>query len=208
MPFPRNRQPARRRRPRPQPAQPGRDGAQIVEEAGETLAAGQARGRAPPWCGPVPDRHRATQVRSTEPNSSARPCARIMPRGPEALMPAAVSIHCCERTAKPLSARASGGLRRAERNSERTASRCGASHFEPPHQHVEQALARRLFRHVAQILGEHGAIDGFDVRGDRSRAARRIRRAIAPAIRRPRRRCRQGRSARSVSRRAAPERPR
>src|SRR5436309_2772118 len=39
------------------------------------------------------------QVRSTDPNKSASPCARTTPRGPEAPMSAAVSIHCCERTA-------------------------------------------------------------------------------------------------------------
>ena len=49
-----------------------------------------------------------------------------MPLGPDALMPAAVSIHCCERTATPLSAKARPGLRRTERISERIASRCGA----------------------------------------------------------------------------------
>ena len=42
-------------------------------------------------------------------------------------MSAAASIHCCERTASPLSARASPGLKLAERISERTAALCGAS---------------------------------------------------------------------------------
>ena len=50
-----------------------------------------------------------------------------MPRGPAAPMSAAVSIHCCERTASPLRARARPGLRTAERISERTAALCGAS---------------------------------------------------------------------------------
>ena len=68
-----------------------------------------------------------TQVRSTEANSSASPCARTIPRGPAAPMSAAVSIHCCERTARPFRAKARPGLRAAERVSERTAAWCGAS---------------------------------------------------------------------------------
>src|SRR5580698_8420935 len=98
-----------------------------------------------------------TQVLSTEPNNSAKPCARSTPRGPEALISAAASIHCCERTAKPLSARASGAQQRAYRLAMRR------QYFEPPHQHVEQPLARRLLGRVAQIRGEHGAVDRLDV---------------------------------------------
>ena len=82
-----------------------------------------------------------------------------MPLGPLAPMPAAVSIHCCERTAMALSASASGGSRRAERSSERTASLCGAEQFEPAHQHVEQPLARRFLRHVGIDLGQHLAVE-------------------------------------------------
>ena len=67
-----------------------------------------------------------TQVRSTLANSSASPCARSMPLGPDAPISAAVSIHCCERTASPLSASARPGLQDAERISERTASLCGS----------------------------------------------------------------------------------
>ena len=71
---------------------------QVVEQARETLAARKLaveRG----------ERARmaflgsSTQVRSTWANRSAKPCARTMPLGPDAPMPAAVSIHCCERTA-------------------------------------------------------------------------------------------------------------
>ena len=36
----------------------------------------------------------------------------------------------------------------------------------PAHQHVEQALARRLLGHVASAAGEHGAVDVLDVGGD------------------------------------------
>ena len=43
-------------------------------------------------------------------------------RGPEAGISAAVSIHCCDRTANPLSATARPGLRPAEWMSERTAA--------------------------------------------------------------------------------------
>ena len=95
-----------------------------------------------------------------------------MPLGPLAPMPAAVSIHCCERTAIALSASASGGSRRAERSSERTASLCGAEQFEPAHQHIEQPLARRFLRHVGIDLGEHLAVELLDVGGeDRKRRA-------------------------------------
>ena len=40
-----------------------------------------------------------------------------------------------------------------------------AERFEPPHQHIEQAFARRLLRHVAQIRAEHGTIDIFEEGG-------------------------------------------
>ena len=55
----------------------------------------------------------------------------------------------------PLSASARPGLRIAERISERTASLCGASSFEPAHQHVEQPFARRLLGHVGIDAGQH-----------------------------------------------------
>jgi hypothetical protein len=49
-------------------------------------------------------------------------------------------------------------------------------HFEPAHQHVEQALARRLLRHVViAAAGEHGTVDGLHVRGeDGERRAERV----------------------------------
>ena len=78
-------------------------------------------------------------------------------------MPAAVSIHCCERTARPLSASASGGLLRDERSSDRTASRCSREYFKPPHQNVEQPLARGFFGHVVHVLRENRAVGGFDI---------------------------------------------
>ena len=38
--------------------------------------------------------------------------------------------------------------------------------FDPAHQHVEQAFARRLLFHVAHVLRQHGAVDGLDVGGE------------------------------------------
>ena len=89
-----------------------------------------------------------------------------MPLGPAAPMPAAVSIHCCERTAMALRASASGGSRRAERSSERTASLCGTEQFEPAHQHVEQPLARRFLFHVGIDLGQHLAVELLGMGGE------------------------------------------
>src|SRR5262249_49872639 len=67
------------------------------------------------------------QVRSADANRTARPCARSMPLGPAAEMPAAASIHCCERTASALIAIARPGLHAVERCSDRTAALCGVS---------------------------------------------------------------------------------
>ena len=87
-------------------------------------------------------------------------------------MSAAVSIHCCDRTASPFKAKANPGLRVAERVSERTAALWGVEHLEPAHQDVEQALARRLLGHVVIGAGEHRAVDLLHLRGeDRERRA-------------------------------------
>ena len=111
---------------RAQAARGGGNPEQIVEKARPALS---ARERA------VERGHGAGEAgivivhpgRNTCANKSASPCARSMPRGPAAPMSAAVSIHCCERTASPFKAKARPGLRAAERRSERTAALCGAS---------------------------------------------------------------------------------
>ena len=66
------------------------------------------------------------QVSSTAANSTARPCARNMPTRAGGADTGGGQHPLLRRTARPLSASASGGSRRAERNSERTAARCGA----------------------------------------------------------------------------------
>jgi hypothetical protein len=113
--------------PRSHPAKARGDVAQVVEQAGKALAAVERA---------IERRHGAGNAgifvivnpgAQDRTEQQRKPCARTMPRGPEASIPAAVSIHCCERTASALSASASGGLRVAERMSERTAARCGAS---------------------------------------------------------------------------------
>ena len=65
-----------------------------------------------------------------------------------------------------LSARARPGLRRAERSSRAHGFLIGGESLDPAHQHIEQSLARRLFRHVAGTAGEHRAVDVLNVAGD------------------------------------------
>ncbi len=146
----------------------------------------------------------STQVRSTDANSSASPCARTMPRGPAAPMSAAVSIHCCERTASPFKAKARPRIAhgRARQRAHRGLVR--RQHFEPPHQHVEQPLARRLLRHVGIDAGEHGAVGLLHVRGeDRERRAEQAAQ-LGERNLRPLWRSRRSRSARSAFPPAAP----
>ena len=78
-------------------------------------------------------------------------------------MPAAVSIHCCERTAKPVERQSERRTlpHRADERAHRLALR--RHDFEPSHQHVEQPLARLFFRHVGHVLRQHGAVDGFEI---------------------------------------------
>ena len=169
--MPRSRRAAAAARMRCRGCRRPRNAAEIVEQAGQALAARElAVERRQRACVACRRRHRP---RCAAPGEQQRQALRAHhARGPAAPMPAAVSIHCCERTAMPLSASASGGLRRAERSSERTASWCGASSFEPAHQHVEQPLARRLLGHVGDRAGQHLAVDLLDVGGeDRERRA-------------------------------------
>ncbi len=108
---------------------------------------------------------------STRANINAPPCARNAPRGPCAPMPAASSIHFCERTAMALSASAKARIapRRAHQRAHRFLIR--RQRLQPAHQHVEQPFARRLLRHVA-AAGKHRTVDVLHMGGeDRQRRA-------------------------------------
>jgi hypothetical protein len=62
-------------------------------------------------------------------------------------MSAAVSIHCCERSASRAGEGEAGiAAGRAHQRAHRGLVR--GQHFDPAHQHVEQPLARRLLGHV------------------------------------------------------------
>ena len=154
-----------------------------------------------------PDRRRRPKCAAP-----TRTIPRALARGPCRAAP----MRRCRRRQHPLlrahretiERKRRGGSRRAERSSERTASRCGASDFEPAHQHIEQAFALGLLGHVAEIGRKHGAVGRLDVSGkDRERRGE-IRRAIAQAKRRLVRRCRQIRSPRIAFQPKARERPR
>ena len=117
-----------------------------------------------------------------------------MPRGPAAPMSAAVSIHCCERTARRVERERQARIapRRAHQRAHRLLVR--RQRLEPAHQHVEQPLARRLLGHVGVAAGEHRAVDVLHVRGeDRERRAE-LAAQFATASRRRGRRSRRGRS--------------
>ena len=147
----------------------------------------------------------STQVRSTEANSSASPCARTMPRGPAAPMSAAVSIHCCERTARPLSASARPRIAHAPSAAASApppgaapAARAGAS----ARRTAARAAVPRPCRHRSPA--STCAVELLHVGGENRKRRAELRRAARRATRRRARRSRQSRSARSTSRRAAP----
>ena len=144
-----------------------------------------------------PSSSSSTQMRSTLANMSASPCARNCPSGPAALILAAVSIHCCERTASALSASASTGLRRRRAHERAHGFLVRREQFQPAHQHVEQLFARGFLRHLGVDAGEHRSVDVLDVGGERSQTSNRIPRASPQATRRRAWRPRQARSART-----------
>ena len=164
----------------------------------------RARGRAPPACAHDPDRRRRPRCAARE-RTAARALARASCRaGRRRRCRRRSASMCCERTARPLSASASPGLRarRAHQRAHRRLVR--RQRLDAAHQHVEQPLARRLLGHVGIAPASTLRSMRLHVR----REDRKRRAELAAAVRRARRRraprSRRSRSPRTASRRAAP----
>ena len=86
-----------------------------------------------------------------------------MPRGPDAPISAAVSIHCCGPHGKSVECErkrriAAGGAQQRTHSFPMRSER-----LKPAHHHVKQSLARRLLRHVAQIGAKHDTVNVLGV---------------------------------------------